>query len=46
MRTGPITGSSTVSMSPRLGAHNEEVYCGLLGLTTEELEELRREDVI
>ena len=32
--------------APRLGAHNEEVYCGLLGLTTEELEELRREDVI
>ena len=32
--------------APRLGAHNEEVYGGLLGLTTEELEALRRDGVI
>jgi crotonobetainyl-CoA:carnitine CoA-transferase CaiB-like acyl-CoA transferase len=32
--------------APRLGAHNEEVYCGLLGLATEELEALKRDGVI
>src|SRR5262249_12506242 len=32
--------------APRLGEHNEEVYCGLLGLTAEELGQLRREEVI
>ena len=32
--------------APRLGAHNEEVYCGLLGLTTEELGALKRDGVI
>jgi crotonobetainyl-CoA:carnitine CoA-transferase CaiB-like acyl-CoA transferase len=32
--------------APRLGAHNEEVYCGLLGLTTEELEAMKRDSVI
>jgi crotonobetainyl-CoA:carnitine CoA-transferase CaiB-like acyl-CoA transferase len=32
--------------APGLGAHNEEVYCGLLGLTTEELEALKRDGVI
>ena len=32
--------------APRLGAHNEEVYGGLLGLTTEELEALKRDAVI
>jgi crotonobetainyl-CoA:carnitine CoA-transferase CaiB-like acyl-CoA transferase len=32
--------------APRLGAHNEEVYSGLLGLTAEELEALKRDGVI
>jgi crotonobetainyl-CoA:carnitine CoA-transferase CaiB-like acyl-CoA transferase len=32
--------------APRLGEHNEEVYCGLLGLTVAELEQLRREGVV
>jgi crotonobetainyl-CoA:carnitine CoA-transferase CaiB-like acyl-CoA transferase len=32
--------------APLLGQHNEEVYCRLLGLTKEELKELRREGVI
>jgi len=27
---------------PELGAHNEEVFCGLLGMTRDELEALRR----
>jgi crotonobetainyl-CoA:carnitine CoA-transferase CaiB-like acyl-CoA transferase len=34
------------SGAPRLGAHNEEVYRGLLGLTAEELETLRRDGVV
>ena len=32
--------------APRLGEHNEEVYRGLLGLSAEEVEALRRERVI
>jgi len=32
--------------APTLGAHNDEVYRGLLGLTTEELDALRRDRVI
>ena len=32
--------------APRLGEHNEEVYCGLLGLGAEELERLRQDGVI
>lgn len=30
----------------RLGTHNEEVYCGILGLTREELADLQRQGVI
>jgi crotonobetainyl-CoA:carnitine CoA-transferase CaiB-like acyl-CoA transferase len=32
--------------APRLGEHNEEVYCGLLGLGSEEVERLRQDGVI
>lgn len=32
--------------APKLGEHNEEVYCGLLGLSAAELEELRQQKVI
>ena len=28
------------------GSHNEEVYCGLLGLTDSELRELREDGVV
>jgi crotonobetainyl-CoA:carnitine CoA-transferase CaiB-like acyl-CoA transferase len=34
------------SGAPKLGAHNDEVYRGLLGMTAEELDALRRERVI
>ena len=32
--------------APTLGAHNHDVYVGLLGLTEAELEQLRREGVV
>jgi crotonobetainyl-CoA:carnitine CoA-transferase CaiB-like acyl-CoA transferase len=32
--------------APKLGEHNEEIYRGRLGLSAEELEELRREKVV
>ncbi|MBV9553629.1 MAG: CoA transferase [Alphaproteobacteria bacterium] len=32
--------------SPKLGQHNEEVYCGWLGLSTAELIELKKESII
>ena len=32
--------------APKLGEHNEEIYRGLLGLSEEEMDELRREGVI
>ncbi len=31
---------------PEIGEHNDEVYCGELGLSQEELDELRQEGVI
>jgi formyl-CoA transferase len=33
-------------MAPDLGEHNEEVYCGLLGLSAQELKELQAEKII
>ena len=32
--------------APKLGEHNEEVYCGLLGLKSREFERLRQEKII
>ena len=32
--------------APALGEHNEEIYCGLLGLEREELTRLKQENVI
>jgi formyl-CoA transferase len=31
---------------PPLGAHNEEIYCGMLGLEKEQLEALKKEEII
>jgi len=31
---------------PPLGAHNEEIYCGMLGLGKEQLEALKKEEII
>jgi len=32
--------------APKVGAHNEEIYCGLLGYTEHQLEELRDQQII
>jgi crotonobetainyl-CoA:carnitine CoA-transferase CaiB-like acyl-CoA transferase len=40
------TPGGVPSGAPRLGAHNREVYCGLLGLSADELAKLERDRVI
>jgi formyl-CoA transferase len=40
------TPSATRWIGPELGAHNDEIYTGLLGLDTSELDSLRRESII
>lgn len=39
-------GGAELRPSPALGQHNEEVFCGWLGLSREELDELEREEVV
>jgi crotonobetainyl-CoA:carnitine CoA-transferase CaiB-like acyl-CoA transferase len=41
-----LTPGSVRSRAPRLGEHNEEIYGGLLGLTRQELDRLKEENVI
>ncbi len=38
--------NTTLSPSPALGEHNQKVYSGLLGLSSEELMQLRNQEVI
>jgi crotonobetainyl-CoA:carnitine CoA-transferase CaiB-like acyl-CoA transferase len=33
-------------LGPDLGQHNDEIYCGLLGLSADEVERLKREGII
>jgi crotonobetainyl-CoA:carnitine CoA-transferase CaiB-like acyl-CoA transferase len=48
LRYGDADGETGAELvpSPRLGEHNEEVFCGWLGLSREELDELEREEVV
>ena len=40
------TPGATTWAGPEVGAHNEEVWCGLLGLCKEELDALQAEKII
>jgi formyl-CoA transferase len=40
------TPGSVRSLGPELGAHNDEIYCGLLGVDTAELDRLRAEGIV
>ncbi len=46
LRVCGMTGRDPVTPPPWLGQHNEEILCGRLGLSQEELEELQRKGVI
>jgi crotonobetainyl-CoA:carnitine CoA-transferase CaiB-like acyl-CoA transferase len=41
-----LTPGSINTPAPKLGEHNEEVYCGLLGFGSEKLSQLKREGII
>jgi crotonobetainyl-CoA:carnitine CoA-transferase CaiB-like acyl-CoA transferase len=41
-----LTPGSINSPAPRLGEHNNDVYCGLLGLSLEKLDRLERDGII
>jgi crotonobetainyl-CoA:carnitine CoA-transferase CaiB-like acyl-CoA transferase len=46
----PVKLSSTPgdlhSLAPAIGEHNEEVYCGLLGMSTEKFRQLKAGEII
>jgi crotonobetainyl-CoA:carnitine CoA-transferase CaiB-like acyl-CoA transferase len=35
-----------MSFPPRFGEHNEEIYCGILGLSKERFSELKEKKII
>jgi crotonobetainyl-CoA:carnitine CoA-transferase CaiB-like acyl-CoA transferase len=41
-----LTPGSIRSQAPKIGEHNKEIYCGLLGFSQKELDNLKREDII
>jgi CoA:oxalate CoA-transferase len=41
-----LTPGNRFSRAPQIGEHNEEIYCGLLGFSQNELNRLREEDII
>lgn len=41
-----VTPGSIRSRAPKIGEHNEEIYCGLLGFSLKELDKLKKENII
>jgi CoA:oxalate CoA-transferase len=41
-----LTPGSISAPAPKIGEHNEEIYCGLLGLSQEKLSRLRKEGIV
>jgi crotonobetainyl-CoA:carnitine CoA-transferase CaiB-like acyl-CoA transferase len=41
-----LTPGSIRAPAPKLGEHNEEIYCGLLGLSSEEFSRLKQKGII
>jgi CoA:oxalate CoA-transferase len=41
-----LTPGSISARAPKIGEHNEEIYCGLLGFSDKEFSELREKDII
>jgi crotonobetainyl-CoA:carnitine CoA-transferase CaiB-like acyl-CoA transferase len=41
-----LTPGDVQSVAPTIGEHNEEIYCGLLGMSCEELDQLKSANVI
>jgi len=41
-----LTPGTIRSRAPKVGEHNKEIYCGLLGFSQKELKKLREEDTI
>jgi len=41
-----LTPGNINTLAPKIGEHNKEIYCGLLGLSQKELKKLREKDVI
>jgi crotonobetainyl-CoA:carnitine CoA-transferase CaiB-like acyl-CoA transferase len=41
-----LTPSSISFRAPKIGEHNEEIYCGLLGFSERKLHKLKKEDII
>jgi formyl-CoA transferase len=46
LRYSSADGGADLVPSPALGEHNEEIFCGWLGLSREELDALEREEVV
>jgi crotonobetainyl-CoA:carnitine CoA-transferase CaiB-like acyl-CoA transferase len=41
-----LTPGSIRSRAPKIGEHNKEIYCGLLGYSQKELKRLKQEDIV
>jgi crotonobetainyl-CoA:carnitine CoA-transferase CaiB-like acyl-CoA transferase len=41
-----LTPGSIRSRAPKIGEHNKEIYCGLLGYSQKELKGLKQEDIV